>query len=89
MLQIGNMRAFIDGIPDKCKHEWNGATVHQTASGKVITWSTFRPWASYTSRMRDELIHIHQYNECDPVIMSTSSCSKCGKPFEPDIFAMP
>ena len=81
-----NFSAFIDGIPDKCKHDDLGATVHVTASGKVITWKTFREWASYTSQMRDPLIIKHMDGIGDPVVECGVSCSKCGKPWSPDLF---
>lgn len=77
---------FIDGIPDDCDHVWNGATVFETASGKVIYWHTFRSLATYTSMARDPLIIAHQQNEGDPVTMCTGSCSKCGKTYQPNLF---
>lgn len=44
--------AFVDGIPDKCDHDWNGDVVYQSASGKMIYWHTYRQWASLCSDAR-------------------------------------
>lgn len=74
-------KAFIDGIPDTCDHDYTGATVFTTASGKVIHWHTFRRWASFTSMARDPLIMEHQEEQGDPVVSAAVTCSKCGKPF--------
>lgn len=81
--------AIISGVPDKCKHDDLGSTVFQTASGKTITWKTYKEWASYTSQMRDPLIMKRQEELMDPIVQAGCSCSKCGKAWEPDIYNMP
>ena len=81
--------AFVDGIPDKCQHDDAGGTVHRTRSGKTIYPTTFKQWAGYTSKLRDPLIIDHQNSIDDPVLESGVSCSKCGKPWEPDLYNMP
>lgn len=89
VIKIGDSLAFIDGIPDKCQHDDVGSTIHVTASGKTITWKTFKKWASYTSQLRDPLIIAHQETINDPVVSASVSCSKCGRPWEIDIHSMP
>ena len=81
--------AFMSGVPDKCQHDDNGGTVHTTRSGKYIFPATYPQWAGYTSRLRDPLIIAYQDSIDDPVLESGVSCSKCGKPWEPDLYNMP
>ena len=50
---------------------------------------TFREYASYTSQMRDPLIYKRCEENGDPIVSAGVSCSKCGKPWEPDIYNMP
>lgn len=83
------MTGFMSGVPDKCRHDDDGGTVHTTRSGKYIYPTTFKQWAGYTSQMRDPLIIAYQDSINDPVLESGVSCSKCGKPWEPDLFNMP
>lgn len=84
--------AFVDGIPDLCQHRWNGSTVFETKKGKTIDWKTYPAWRSYTSIMRDELIqklHGPEGDQADdPIVGGGVSCSKCGKPYQPDMFAV-
>lgn len=77
--------AFVDGIPDKCKHKWNGDTVMFTESGKEIHWYTYRQWASYTDQMRRPLVYKYQEEILDPIRGETTSCSKCKKVFHPSM----
>lgn len=87
LLDLGNgVRAFVDGIPDSCLHVWNGPGYFVTASGRLITITTFPPWSSYTTDVRDDLILFHQELVGDPVIESGCTCSKCHKLFTPDFF---
>lgn len=74
-----NFNAFIDGIPDTCQHVWNGDTVLQSASGKLIYWHTYRQWASYTHQMRNRLIYEYHTEIDDSIVMETVTCSKCKK----------
>lgn len=78
--------AFVDGIPDKCEHDYNGDSVCITASGKVIWWHTFKKWASYTEEMRLPLIHEHQNEINDPVVEQAVTCVHCKKIFQPPMF---
>lgn len=78
--------AFVDGIPDKCEHDWSGDAVHFTASGKTIFWHTYRQWASYTSQMRDRLIYEYHQKIDDPIIGGAVTCRKCKKIFYPPMF---
>lgn len=80
------MRMFIDGIPDECDHDWTGDEVHFTASGKTIYWHTYRQWASFTSKMRNRLIHDHHLGIDDPITGGAVTCRKCKKIFHPPIF---
>src|SRR5688500_6193628 len=77
--------AFIDGVPDKCQHQWDGDTIFFTKSGKMITPHTFLKWAGYTAKMREPLIHAHQEHLGDPILEGAVSCSKCRKVFQPDL----
>ena len=78
--------AFIDGIPDKCQHDWSGDEIFHTESGKTITPVTYLPWASYTSRIRNELIwRYHEEILFDPIVEGTVTCRKCNKEFYPDL----
>jgi hypothetical protein len=80
------VKAFVDGIPDKCDHDDKGDTILWTKSGKTIHWHTFRQWASLPTNPRIKLILEHQDEIDDPVIGSCVSCSKCKKPFSPPMF---
>ena len=77
---------FIDGILDKCKHNWNGSSYFVTQSGKLIDWKTHRNWASYTDAYRSNLIMTHYAEIDDSIVESGVTCSKCNKPFTPEIF---
>lgn len=82
----GGMIAFVDGIPDKCEHDWNGDEVFQSASGKMIYWHTYRQWASLCGDARAQLIYEHHEKIDDPILMGTTSCRKCKKTFHPPLF---
>jgi hypothetical protein len=87
-IQLPGGHAFIDGIPDTCKHDYSDS-VFQTASGKWIFWHTYRKWAHLPSKDRDRLImELHYYGEKadDPILLSTSQCTKCKKIYEPNFF---
>jgi hypothetical protein len=80
------MSMFIDGIPDKCDHDWTGDEVMRSASGKIIYWHTYRQWASLCSDARDRLIYEHHEKIDDPIVEGAVSCRKCKKVFHPPIF---
>jgi hypothetical protein len=78
--------AFIDGIPDKCEHDYRGDEVFFTQSGETIYWHTYRQWARYNSVMRNRLIYEHQIEIDDPINGGAVTCKKCKKIFSPPIF---
>lgn len=80
-IQNKNFTAFIDGIPDECKHDSNGDLIFESASGKVIYWYTYRQWAHLPTFQRERLIHEYHNEIEDPIVFGTTSCSKCKKPF--------
>lgn len=75
--------AFIDGI--KGGHECNmdGDPIYTTRSGDRIYWHTYRPWASYTTQMRERLILQHHEEILDPIVETTCTCSICKSAFNP------
>lgn len=77
--------AFVDGIPDTCKHDYSDP-VYQTASGKWIFWYTYRKWAHLTSKDRGMLIQELHFHNGDPILLGTSQCTKCKKIYEPNFF---
>lgn len=78
---------FIDGIPDKCDHKWSGDIILESASGKKIYWHTYRQWASLTDRRYwQQLVHEYHNKIEDPIISGYVCCSKCKKPFQPELF---
>ena len=77
---------FIDGVPDKCEHDYTGDTISITRSGKYVYWHTYKQWASYTSQLRDRLVLEHQHKIDDPIVESAVSCRKCKKMFQPSAF---
>ena len=79
-------RAFIDGVPDDCEHDYSDG-VFQTASGKWIYWHTYRKWAHLPGQQRNRLIqeyHLYGDGKDDPILLCTSQCAKCKKIYEPD-----
>jgi hypothetical protein len=80
------LNAFVDGIPDTCDHNWDGDTIMQSASSKMIYWHTYRKWASFVTKLRTRLVHRHHEEIEDPIVMETVSCSKCKKVFSPQMF---
>jgi hypothetical protein len=80
--------ALIDGVPDTCAHDYaGGPSVIHTASGKTITWRTWREWAGYTDEARLQLILFRLQSQGDQVLYHTTECSKCGKVDMPDLFS--
>lgn len=78
-------RALVTGVKDTCKHRWT-ESYSVTRSGKLIIWSTFPKWASYTSKLRDRLIWDYQESIGDPVSSGGVACVKCDKCWTPDLF---
>jgi len=77
---------FIDGIPDTCDHDSRGDVVMQSVSGKMIYWHTYRQWAHLPADARTRLVHEYHNQIEDPIVMGTTSCSKCKKIFHPPMF---
>jgi len=78
--------AFIDGIPDECQHQLNGPAYYITRSGKYIDYSTHKEWIPYTDQYRQRVVNWYYRMINDPIQESGVTCSKCGKPFSPEIF---
>lgn len=81
-----NSIAFVDGIPDKCDHDYTGDVVFQSASGKMIYWHTYRQWASLCSDARNRLIQEYHQKIDDPIVFGAVTCKKCKKVYEPEMF---
>lgn len=79
-------RAFVDGLPDSCDHDWSGDEVMQSASGKMIYWHTYRQWAHLCSDARNRLIYEYHEKINDPILMGVVTCKKCKKIFSPPLF---
>lgn len=74
--------AFIDGIPDKCKHDDNGEILSFNDKGEYFKESEMpNPKTDYDNWLL--------FQEKHEIRGGCVSCSKCGKPFEPDFFDMP
>lgn len=81
--ESGKIVAFLDGIPDKCEHEFNGETLHFNDEGEYFTESEMPEHALNDGRDLHEFFILHGIRG------ATCSCSKCGKPFQPDFFGWP
>jgi len=82
----GGSRAFIDGIPDECDHDWTGDPYYVAQSGKVILWHTYRQWAHLTNQARYPLIMEHHRKIDDPILESGVTCRKCKKFYHPPMY---
>lgn len=82
----GGGTAFVDGIPDVCKHDGRKDDYFETASGKSIYWYTFKEYIRYTSTFRRWLIFKKQQEAGDPIVFECSQCSICKKILGPDLF---
>lgn len=74
--------AFIDGIPDKCEHDDNGEVLSFNDAGQYFK----------ESEMPDHKTDYDawvKFQEDNKINGGCVSCSKCGKPFELDLFNMP
>lgn len=84
-IQFKDGTAFIDGIPDKCEHDWNGSGYHIVSkigggmSDKLIANTGHSQ--EIIEAMDEELRRQGMYLSGGCV-----SCSKCGKPYEPPMF---
>lgn len=85
-MDLGNgMTAFVDGIPDKCEHEWNGKGYHFVS---FIRGGGSDTIIENTGQTQEELEKLDEELRKEGKYLSGGcvSCSKCGKPFEPPMF---
>lgn len=77
--------AFIEGIPDKCEHEWNGKGYHIISYIGGGGCDEFIPDTTNSAqdyyKLDEELRLQGKYISAGGV-----TCSKCGKPFSPPMF---
>lgn len=70
---------FVSGVPDKCKHDDNGEVMYFNNEGQF--------WKENELPLdEDERIEFMEVNNINGGCVS---CSKCGKPFTPDVWSMP
>lgn len=76
----GNVsNAFITGVPDKCDHDDNGEELSFNAIGQYFKASDMpNPKTNYDAWVK--------FQEDNKINGGCTSCSKCGKPFEIDLF---
>ena len=77
-IPLFNGNAIICGLPKDHICDDKGDMVYTTESGKTITWNTFRKLACFTEKFREGEILKKQYEEGDPVISGSVTCSICG-----------
>lgn len=85
-MDLGNgMTAFVDGVPDKCEHEWNGKGYHFVSFIRGGGMDTLIP---DTGQSQEEMEKLDKDLRKEGKYLSGGcvSCSKCGKPFEPPMF---
>lgn len=75
--------AFIDGIPDTCEHDTKGEWLHFNSEGVYFKKSEMPSAELNEGRDLYEFFVLHELNG------GCCSCSKCGKPYSPDLFSMP
>ena len=68
--------AFVTGVPDKCKHDDAGEIMHFN--------DNYEYWKeSELPKDEDEKLEFMEKNRINGGCVS---CSKCGKPFTPDLY---
>ena len=76
--------AFVDGIPDKCEHQWDGPGYH------FVTYigGCEADLIPDTGQSQEEMIALDEQLRKEGKYLSGGcvSCSKCGKPYEPSMF---
>ena len=77
--------AFVDGIPDKCEHQWDGHGYHIVSymggGGTDCMIADSGQSQELMEALDTELRKQGKY-----ISGGCVSCSKCGKPFEPPMF---
>lgn len=78
-------RAFVDGIPDKCDHEWDGKGYHFVS---YVGGGGMDEPIPDTDQTQEELQQLDEELRKNGKYLSGGcvSCSKCGKPFEPPLY---
>lgn len=71
--------AFIDGIPDKCEHNWDGETLSFNDAGEFFKDSEMPDHSS-------DPVGWVKFQEEHKINGGCVSCSKCGKPFYPPLY---
>lgn len=73
--------AFVDGIPDKCDHVWDGDGYVFNDDGEYFK----------NSEVPDIKLNdgkdLHEFYILHSIRGGCVSCSKCGTPYEPDFWA--
>lgn len=85
------VRAFIDGIPDQCEHDWNGENYNvlilASDEEREELWmldSEIKECGYDLTKQTDQE-RFHQ--EGWRLVGGGVTCTKCKKPFQPDFFA--
>ena len=70
---------FIDGVPDKCKHDDDGDVLYFNNNGEYFKESEMpNHHADYEGWLKFQKEH--------KITGGCVSCSKCGKPFSPPMY---
>jgi hypothetical protein len=77
--------AFVDGIPDKCEHEWDGKGYHFVS---FMDGGGFDALIAVADQTQEELEEMDKQLRFQGKYLSGGcvSCSKCGKPYSPEMF---
>lgn len=76
----GRPVAFVDGIQDKCEHQWDGELLHFNDAGEYFRDGEIPGIEFDYGRL------LHQFYTDHRICGACVSCSKCGKLFEPEIW---
>lgn len=71
--------AFMSGVPDKCQHDDDGEEMWFNDAGQYFK----------KSEMPTDEKEFIEFMDKHSLRGSCVSCSKCGKPYEIDLFGMP
>lgn len=73
---------FMSGVPDKCQHDDDGPMLHFNDDGEYFKESDMPDYKTDPEGWE-------AFNKEHRLTGGCCSCSKCGKPYELDIHAMP
>ena len=79
-IQLGNVRAFITGVPDKCSHIFEDA-IYILGNGDIIV---VKDYLCPTNEATHEYISSEVEKRNTYIQTGTNRCIKCKKVFEPD-----